>query len=77
MIGLVDGVTTEHSHQGWEALRAGEWSEARAAFEAALVDGETPATLDGLGSVTLVAFRCPRCHRGVGAELHGLPALGR
>jgi DNA-binding CsgD family transcriptional regulator len=33
---------------GWESLRAGEWEQAKAAFEAALAERETPAALDGL-----------------------------
>ena len=33
---------------GWEWLRAGEWGQARAAFETALANGETSAVLDGL-----------------------------
>jgi hypothetical protein len=33
---------------GWESLRAGEWGQAKAAFEAGLAERETPATLDGL-----------------------------
>ena len=34
---------------GREALAAGRWEEARAAFAAALADAETPEALDGLG----------------------------
>jgi DNA-binding NarL/FixJ family response regulator len=48
MIRLVDRLASEHSGRGWEALRAGEWNQANAAFEAALARDETPATLDGL-----------------------------
>ena len=37
MIRPVDALTTVHSgRDGWEALRAGEWSRAKACFEAAL-----------------------------------------
>jgi DNA-binding CsgD family transcriptional regulator len=39
---------TEALADGWELLRAGRWTQARAAFEAALAERETPATLDGL-----------------------------
>jgi DNA-binding NarL/FixJ family response regulator len=44
---LVQVATSEQSADGWEALRAGEWSRAKAAFEAALQDGEAGAILDG------------------------------
>lgn len=37
------------AHPGWEALERGEWEEARALFEAALEDEETPEILEGLG----------------------------
>lgn len=36
--------------RGWMALLAGAWQEARAAFEDALQQGETPEALDGLAS---------------------------
>jgi LuxR family transcriptional regulator, maltose regulon positive regulatory protein len=36
---------------GWAALRAGEWEEARAAFEESLAQGETPEALEGMGWV--------------------------
>jgi tetratricopeptide (TPR) repeat protein len=36
---------------GWAALRAGEWEEARAAFEKSLAQGETPEALEGMGWV--------------------------
>jgi DNA-binding NarL/FixJ family response regulator len=45
---MVDNATVEGSGGGWERLRAGEWSQARAAFERALGDGVTPASWDGL-----------------------------
>jgi hypothetical protein len=32
------------------ALEAGRWEEARAAFAAALAEGETPEALDGMGA---------------------------
>lgn len=35
--------------RGWEALQAWRWDEARAAFEEALVDGDAPEALEGLG----------------------------
>jgi LuxR family maltose regulon positive regulatory protein len=35
---------------GGEALLRGAWSEARACFEAVLVDGESPEALEGLGT---------------------------
>jgi tetratricopeptide (TPR) repeat protein len=34
---------------GGAALARGEWAQARAAFEAALADGEAPEALEGLG----------------------------
>jgi DNA-binding CsgD family transcriptional regulator len=36
---------------GHAALQAGQWTRARAAFEAALAERETPEALDGMGSV--------------------------
>jgi len=36
---------------GYAALEAGQWAQARAAFEAALAERETPEALDGMGSV--------------------------
>jgi LuxR family maltose regulon positive regulatory protein len=36
---------------GWAALRAGEWDDARAAFEESLSQGETPEALEGMGWV--------------------------
>jgi DNA-binding CsgD family transcriptional regulator len=33
---------------GWESLRSGRWGHAKAAFEAAIAEHETAATLDGL-----------------------------
>jgi hypothetical protein len=35
---------------GGEALLRGEWADARAAFEAALAEGESPEALEGLGT---------------------------
>jgi DNA-binding CsgD family transcriptional regulator len=35
---------------GYAALEAGRWAPARAAFEAALAEGETPEALDGMGA---------------------------
>ena len=40
---------TEGVARGREALARGAWAEARRAFEAALVDEETPEALEGLG----------------------------
>lgn len=34
---------------GWVALRTGDWPAARACFEQALISGETPEALEGLG----------------------------
>src|ERR671923_1171963 len=34
---------------GWQALHAGDWEGARAAFEAELASGETAEGMDGLG----------------------------
>jgi DNA-binding CsgD family transcriptional regulator/predicted negative regulator of RcsB-dependent stress response len=36
---------------GWTALGSGDWERARAAFEEALADGETPEALEGMGWV--------------------------
>jgi LuxR family transcriptional regulator, maltose regulon positive regulatory protein len=36
---------------GWTALASGDWERARAAFEDALADGETPEALEGMGWV--------------------------
>jgi DNA-binding CsgD family transcriptional regulator len=36
---------------GWTALSSGDWERARAAFEDALADGETPEALEGMGWV--------------------------
>jgi LuxR family maltose regulon positive regulatory protein len=36
---------------GWAALRAGDWADARAAFEESLTQGETPEALEGMGWV--------------------------
>lgn len=36
---------------GWAALRAGDWDDARAAFEESLAQGETPEGLEGMGWV--------------------------
>ena len=46
----MDEVTTsEGTAAGWEAFRAGEWHQAKAAFEAALADGDTSGEArDGL-----------------------------
>ncbi|MGH3133617.1 MAG: helix-turn-helix transcriptional regulator, partial [Gaiellaceae bacterium] len=35
--------------EGHEALATGDWEAARAAFEAAIVNAESPEALDGLG----------------------------
>ena len=43
------GLAGDALEQGWQALEAARWEAARAAFEAALADEETPAALDGLG----------------------------
>ena len=39
---------TSREEQGWAELRSGRWPEARAQFEAALADGQTPEALEGL-----------------------------
>ncbi|MGH2779762.1 MAG: helix-turn-helix transcriptional regulator, partial [Actinomycetota bacterium] len=39
----------EHVSAGRVALRSGHWEEARAAFEAALDQAETPEALEGMG----------------------------
>jgi uncharacterized protein HemY len=36
---------------GYAALEAGRWAQARVAFEAALAERDTPEALDGLASV--------------------------
>lgn len=36
---------------GWAALRAGDWADAKAAFEGSLAQGETPEALEGMGWV--------------------------
>ena len=36
---------------GWAALRAGDWADARTAFEESLAQGETPEALEGMGWV--------------------------
>lgn len=41
-------MTDEASGAGWESLRVGQWTQAHEAFEAALAERETPASLDGL-----------------------------
>jgi DNA-binding CsgD family transcriptional regulator len=43
-----DATNSELPTDGWESLRAGEWGQAKAAFEAALAERGTPETLDGL-----------------------------
>jgi DNA-binding CsgD family transcriptional regulator len=49
MIEAMDEVTSGATEAGWEALRAGEWHQAQAAFEAALADDDTSGeTRDGL-----------------------------
>jgi DNA-binding NarL/FixJ family response regulator len=40
----------DHVAAGRAALQAGRWEEARAAFAAALGEGETPEALDGMGT---------------------------
>ncbi len=35
--------------KGWDALKAGSWQEAKAAFESLSADGGSPAAFDGLG----------------------------
>ncbi|HEY3208595.1 MAG TPA: LuxR C-terminal-related transcriptional regulator [Actinomycetota bacterium] len=40
--------TPQRPSAGWEALRAAEWEQARAAFEAELASNETAEALDGL-----------------------------
>jgi ATP/maltotriose-dependent transcriptional regulator MalT len=39
----------DHLQEGWEALEAARWDDARVAFEAALTVQETPDARDGLG----------------------------
>lgn len=48
MAAMADTLPVDTPEDGWESLRAGDWGRARAAFEAALARGETPAILDGL-----------------------------
>jgi DNA-binding CsgD family transcriptional regulator len=49
MIGVMGGLATSSaSPTGWDALRAADWEQARAAFEAELTTTETAAALDGL-----------------------------
>src|SRR5215211_3060145 len=49
-LGILGAMTGEDQlAAGREALAAGRWEEARAAFAAALADAETPEALDGLG----------------------------
>jgi DNA-binding NarL/FixJ family response regulator len=47
---MVAEPATEALRQGREALARGAWEEARAAFEAALVEEESPEALEGLGA---------------------------
>jgi LuxR family transcriptional regulator, maltose regulon positive regulatory protein len=49
----VSGRTTRTTslEEGWAALGSGDWEGARAAFEGALADDETPEALEGLGWV--------------------------
>jgi hypothetical protein len=35
--------------EGWDALKAGAWEEAKTAFDSLAADGDKPAALDGLG----------------------------
>ena len=35
--------------EGWGALKAGAWQDAKAAFEGPAADGDSPAAFDGLG----------------------------
>jgi uncharacterized protein HemY len=44
-------MTAQAIADGYAALQAGQWAQARAAFEAALAERETPEALDGMGSV--------------------------
>ncbi len=50
MIGAMDDASADPRAPsiGWTALRAAEWKQARAAFEAELASAETAAGLDGL-----------------------------
>src|SRR4029453_548511 len=49
-VGILGAMTeVEALATGRDALAAGRWEEARAAFAAALADGETPEALDGMG----------------------------
>jgi DNA-binding NarL/FixJ family response regulator len=49
MIGAMGGSEISHgSSEGWYALRAADWKQARAAFEAELASEETAAAFDGL-----------------------------
>jgi DNA-binding CsgD family transcriptional regulator len=49
MIGTMAGAATPPAPSaGWDALRAAEWKEARAAFESELAAVETASALDGL-----------------------------
>ncbi len=48
MLAVEDAITAEAFADGWESLRTGQWGQAKAAFEAALAERETAATLDGL-----------------------------
>lgn len=45
---MADPATPQRTSAGWTALRAAEWEQARAAFEAELATKETAETLDGL-----------------------------
>jgi DNA-binding CsgD family transcriptional regulator len=45
---MASSTTPPARSPGWEALRAAEWSDARAAFEADLATVETASALDGL-----------------------------
>jgi hypothetical protein len=44
---MADSATGQGPPTGWEALRAAEWEQARAAFEAELAGKETARALDG------------------------------
>jgi DNA-binding CsgD family transcriptional regulator len=54
-------VSTDAPTAAFEALSAGRWEEARAAYETALAAGESPAALEGLGLALRWLDDFPRC----------------
>ena len=45
---MVEGRAANQAAAAWESLHAGQWDQAKVAFEGSLADSETAAALDGL-----------------------------